>query len=158
VLRSILDTLAACAVEIPIIFPVHPRTQEKIRAAGLSQFFDQPHLLALPPLGYLEMLGLIKNSRAVLTDSGGLQEETTALGVPCITLRDNTERPITVSEGTNQIAGSDPIAIRQALSAALTFSSADRPSKRPELWDGHAADRIARDLSAYLTAQTSLIQ
>jgi len=102
----------------------------------------------LPPQGYLEMLGLMSNARIVLTDSGGLQEETTALGVPCLTMRENTERPITVDQGTNTMVGRDVDAIRRHSSEVL--AGRGKSGRVPEFWDGHAAERIAADLAGWL--------
>jgi UDP-N-acetylglucosamine 2-epimerase (non-hydrolysing) len=124
----------------PIVFPMHPRTRARVRDAGLTELLDTPDILTLEPLGYLELLGLMAKARLVLTDSGGLQEETTALGVPCITLRENTERPITVSQGTNTIVGTDIARIRAAVEE--TLASGGKRGRVPELWDGHAAERI----------------
>ena len=105
-------------------------------------------MLALPPLGYLEMLGLMQSARLVLTDSGGIQEETTALGVPCVTLRDNTERPITVEEGTNSVVGQDPGRILAAVEEILR--NGGKAGRVPEYWDGAASSRIARVLREWL--------
>jgi UDP-N-acetylglucosamine 2-epimerase (non-hydrolysing) len=102
----------------------------------------------LPPQGYLEMIGLLSRAKVVLTDSGGLQEETTALGVPCLTLRENTERPITVDEGTNTMVGRDRVAILQAVDEIL--AGRGKRGRAPERWDGHAAERIAADLAHWL--------
>ncbi|HWT89505.1 MAG TPA: UDP-N-acetylglucosamine 2-epimerase (non-hydrolyzing), partial [Solirubrobacterales bacterium] len=129
--------LAALAQQIPVVFPVHPRTRKMME--GLEP--DAPGLLLTDPLGYLAFLSLVADARAVLTDSGGIQEETTYLGVPCFTLRDNTERPVTIRAGTNTLLGLDPAAI-----AGIPRALADRgdvPSEPPPLWDGHAAERIA---------------
>ena len=104
----------------------------------------------LPPQGYLEMLGLMRDATLVLTDSGGLQEETTALGVPCLTLRDNTARPITAEQGTNTLVGRDAQAIRVGVADILRGEG--KRGRVPEYWDGHAADRIAADLAAWLAA------
>lgn len=124
--------------KIPVIFPVHPRTRSMIaeQLEGRS-----PRVRAIDPLGYLDFMRLIADARFVLTDSGGVQEETTALGVPCLTLRENTERPVTVTEGTNRIVGTDPLVIRDA---AMKLIEGPLPEGRlPDLWDGKAADRIA---------------
>ena len=129
--------LAALAEQMPVVFPVHPRTRKMME--GLRP--DAPGLLLTDPLGYLDFLSLVADAGAVLTDSGGIQEETTYLGVPCFTLRDNTERPVTIRAGTNTLLGLDPAAI-----AAIPRALADRddaPSQPPPLWDGHAAERIA---------------
>ncbi len=123
--------------ELPVVFPVHPRTRAAIgdRLGGA-----EPSLHTCKPLGYLDFLRLMADARLVLTDSGGIQEETTVLGVPCLTLRENTERPITISEGTNTLVGSDPAAIRAAVRAVLDGESGS--GRVPDLWDGGAAVRI----------------
>jgi UDP-N-acetylglucosamine 2-epimerase (non-hydrolysing) len=128
--------------ELPVVFPVHPRTRAAIeqRLGGRA-----PRLMATEPLGYLDFLALMADARFVLTDSGGIQEETTALGVPCLTLRANTERPITVTEGTNTLAGTDPSAIRAELKKLLAGET--KRGRVPSLWDGHAAERIAAVLA-----------
>jgi len=123
------------------VFPVHPRTEQRISEAGLDNVIGNANILRTPPLGYLQLLGLMANARVVLSDSGGIQEETTALGVPCVTLRENTERPITVSQGTNTIVGTDIQAIRACVEEVLTTGG--KAGRIPELWDGRAADRIA---------------
>jgi len=148
-LAGILNALRVCAAGTPIVFPVHPRTAAQIDRFKLSRLIGAPDYIALPPVGYLEMLGLIKGAKFVATDSGGLQEETTALGTPCITLRDNTERPVTVSEGTNTIVGSDPKTIPARVAAAL--ANGGKRGHVPELWDGMAARRIAADVASYLS-------
>jgi UDP-N-acetylglucosamine 2-epimerase (non-hydrolysing) len=110
-------------------------------------------MLMLPPQGYLEMLGLMANARIVLTDSGGLQEETTALSVPCLTMRENTERPITVDQGTNTMVGRDVESIRHH--AAEVLAGQGKSGRVPELWDGHTAERIAADLATWLIERHS---
>ena len=105
--RNLLETVRLVSEKIPVVFPVHPRTRKVLDDHGLQTYLDTERIVCLPPLGYLEMLGLISSARLVMTDSGGLQEETTVVGVPCITLRENTERPVTVDQGTNTIAGHD---------------------------------------------------
>lgn len=147
-LRGILEALTEVTREIPIIFPVHPRTRKKIREFGFDRYFsstDKPHgLWMTEPLGYLEFLHLNMNAIMVITDSGGLQEETTVLGVPCLTLRNNTERPITCEVGTNVIVGNTRNSI---LSEALKVLKGDvRKGKLPEKWDGGAAKRIVEIL------------
>ena len=146
VLRGLLDLLCELSAELPLVFPVHPRTRARIEAARLGASL-QSGLLALPPLGYLDMLGLMGGARLVLTDSGGIQEETTALGVPCITLRESTERPITVTEGTNTVVGTDPERIRTTFRDAL--DGRGKAGRVPERWDGHAAERIAAAIAAW---------
>ncbi|MBF0624384.1 MAG: UDP-N-acetylglucosamine 2-epimerase (non-hydrolyzing) [Magnetococcales bacterium] len=148
VLGSLLATLGRAARELPLIFPLHPRTRQAVAKAGLEAALQTPGLLATPPLSYLEMLGLLRSARVVLTDSGGLQEETTALGIPCLTLRDNTERPITVIQGTNTLVGTDPSRIATALAGILDGGGKD--GRVPELWDGRAGERIAAILKARL--------
>jgi UDP-N-acetylglucosamine 2-epimerase (non-hydrolysing) len=143
-LEGILSALKEISMEVPVIFPVHPRTRKMVEAFGLSHFLGNGSrpagIWAIEPLGYLELLHLNLNARMVLTDSGGLQEETTVLGVPCITLRDNTERPITCVEGTNVIVGNRKDRI---LDAAHRVLRGEFPRGRiPERWDGRAAGRI----------------
>ncbi|HEX2096684.1 MAG TPA: UDP-N-acetylglucosamine 2-epimerase (non-hydrolyzing) [Solirubrobacterales bacterium] len=129
--------LAALAREMPVVFPVHPRTRKMMEAIQA----DHPGLLLCEPLGYVDFLSLLTEAGAVLTDSGGIQEETTYLGVPCFTLRANTERPVTIRAGTNTLLGLDPAAIA-TIPAALSERS-PAPSDPPPLWDGKAAERIA---------------
>ena len=144
-LAGILESLEILAKRVPILFPVHPRTRERIRSLG---FQPGPGLALREPLGYLDFLGLMDQASFVLTDSGGIQEETAALGVACLTLRANTERPITLTEGTNRLLGTDPRAIVPAAAALL---DGDAPAARcPALWDGHAGQRIAKVLADYL--------
>jgi UDP-N-acetylglucosamine 2-epimerase (non-hydrolysing) len=138
-LSGLLRAIGEIAVKLPILFPVHPRTTQRLREAG----FDVsaiPGVRCTEPLGYIDFLKLQASARVVLTDSGGVQEETTALGVPCLTLRENTERPITISHGTNQLVGNDPDRLISAV-REIAKVSASR-SVRPELWDGRAAVRI----------------
>jgi UDP-N-acetylglucosamine 2-epimerase (non-hydrolysing) len=137
--------LVALAEEMPVVFPVHPRTKKMMEAVEA----DHPGLLLSEPLGYIDFLSLLADSAAVLTDSGGIQEETTYLGIPCFTLRDNTERPVTVRAGTNTLLGLDPAAIASIPSALA--GRTDRGPEPPPLWDGHAAERIA-DVVAGLDA------
>ena len=147
-LRSLLETILKISARLPVVFPMHPRTRDMIQKFGLSQMLDVPTVLQLPPMGYLEMLGLMKDARVVLTDSGGIQEETTALGVPCITLRNNTERPITVDEGTNTIAGLDSAKILPIFEEIMLTGG--KAGRIPELWDGHASTRIAAEILSWL--------
>jgi UDP-N-acetylglucosamine 2-epimerase (non-hydrolysing) len=144
--------LEAIAAQIPIVFPAHPRTQRMIGELGLDSRIQQTrNLMVIDPVGYLDFLNLMSGARLVLTDSGGIQEETTALGIPCLTLRENTERPITVEMGTNTIVGTDTEKIKASASAALSGSSKSRAGV-PPLWDGATADRI---LDAILEASGS---
>ncbi len=147
-LRSLFDALETIHRRVPIVFPIHPRTRAAIeeRLGGRG-----PALQLTEPLGYLDFLRLMADARLVLTDSGGIQEETTVLGVPCLTLRDNTERPITVSEGTNTIVGSDPTAV---VAAALdVLESGGKAGRSPSLWDGRAAERIIDVLERELVSK-----
>lgn len=144
VLRNIVEALAEIQKEVKVLFPVHPRTKKNLSADGFCQTLETlPNLKLVEPLGYLDFLKLMSEAKIVLTDSGGIQEETTILGVPCLTLRDNTERPITLSEGTNRLVGTKTDDILTGYREALTVSSS---GKRPPLWDGKAADRIVKVL------------
>jgi UDP-N-acetylglucosamine 2-epimerase (non-hydrolysing) len=136
-LRRIAAALRDVSRRLPLVFPVHPRTRASLDRLDVDLGTG---VVRTPPLSYMDFLNLWKDAAVVLTDSGGLQEETTALGVPCVTLRENTERPITVAEGTNTLAGSDPERIRHAVAGALHGEG--RAGRRPQLWDGHAAERI----------------
>jgi len=151
-LAALLGVLGEVAARLPLVFALHPRTRQNITRFGLDGLLDAATMAVLPPQGYLEMLGLMAGATVVLTDSGGLQEETTALGVPCLTLRENTERPITVEQGTNTLVGRDTQAIRDGVAAIL--AGRGKRGRVPELWDGHAAERIAADLFAWLARGT----
>lgn len=147
-LRRLLETVTRLSERLPIVFPMHPRTQARIEEFGLGGIIEQSRVAVLGPQGYLEMLGLLDGARLVLTDSGGVQEESTALGLPCLTLRENTERPVTIREGTNVLVGTDAAAIETAFEDALSRGrSAER---RPRNWDGRAAERIVDDLVTWL--------
>ena len=150
VLRRLLTELADISRETPLVFPVHPRTRARISDAGLDTLLEAADILVLPPQGYLEMLGLMRDARMVLTDSGGIQEETTALGVPCITLRESTERPITVEQGTNTVVGTDSAAIRKAYREVMDVGG--KAGRQPEHWDGQTAERIAGILARWCEA------
>jgi UDP-N-acetylglucosamine 2-epimerase (non-hydrolysing) len=140
-LAGIIDALEAIGERLPIVFPAHPRTRERFEQFNLSERIGKMKtLLMIEPLGYLDFLQLYSNSRLVLTDSGGIQEETTVLGIPCLTLRPNTERPLTVTEGTNRVVGNNHDVITREALAALERPAG--PARVPELWDGHAAARI----------------
>jgi UDP-N-acetylglucosamine 2-epimerase (non-hydrolysing) len=136
-LAETVEQLATLAESMPVVFPVHPRTRRMMEGIGR----EQPGLMLIEPLGYLDFLSLEADAGAVLTDSGGIQEETTYLGVPCFTLRDNTERPVTIRAGTNTLLGLDPAAIADIPTALAARGAA--PSEPPPLWDGKAAERIA---------------
>jgi UDP-N-acetylglucosamine 2-epimerase (non-hydrolysing) len=148
VLTRLTDVLSRVARDLPIIFPVHPRTRKQLTAFGLLGRFEElsspvkaSGIHLVPPLGYLAFLNLTSKASLVLTDSGGIQEETTILGVPCITLRENTERPVTVTHGTNTVVGTSPRKILAACRKALE-PSPGKKTLRPRLWDGRAAERI----------------
>ncbi len=147
-LRRILQVLAEVSQRLPLVFAMHPRTRSNIDSFGLQSVLQGARVAVLPPQGYLEMLGLMKDATLVLTDSGGLQEETTALGVPCLTMRENTERPITVEQGTNTMVGADSQAIRAGVAQILAGQG--KKGRVPELWDGRAAERIVSDLHRWL--------
>jgi UDP-N-acetylglucosamine 2-epimerase (non-hydrolysing) len=141
-LGRIFSALWQIAEQLPLVFPAHPRTQARIKEFGLAVPLG---MRMIDPMGYLEFLNLWSNARLALTDSGGLQEETTALGIPCLTLRENTERPVTVEEGTNQIVGTD---LRRIVAAAIDIleNRTSKETRIPELWDGRAAERIVTAL------------
>jgi len=145
--RRILEALEQIAGQLPIIFPMHPRARKMLVEYGLTERVEKTdNLRLIEPLGYLEFLNLMSGAHVVLTDSGGIQEETTVLGIPCVTLRENTERPITVEMGTNMIVGTDAARIVAATFSALNNSS-PRNHNVPPLWDGHTADRILDELA-----------
>jgi UDP-N-acetylglucosamine 2-epimerase (non-hydrolysing) len=152
--RGILDALAQIAQGMPIVFPIHPRTRKMAEQFGLTRYFHSggrvEGIWITEPLGYLELLHLNMNARLVFTDSGGLQEETTVLGVPCITLRQNTERPVTCETGTNFLVGNDPDRILQCTRDIL--NGAVPPGTIPEKWDGKAAERILETILAGWTS------
>jgi UDP-N-acetylglucosamine 2-epimerase (non-hydrolysing) len=139
-LKLLIDEIIKHSNGLPIIFPVHPRTAKILQSIGIQH----THLHTIDPLGYLEFNYLVENAKAVITDSGGITEETTVMGIPCITLRDNTERPETVSIGTNELIGTNPNAIKPALEKL--FSGNWKKGAIPELWDGKSAERIVSNL------------
>ncbi|MBE2258395.1 MAG: UDP-N-acetylglucosamine 2-epimerase (non-hydrolyzing) [Rhodobacteraceae bacterium] len=150
-LQALLAVLREVSESVPLIFAMHPRTRANVERFRLGDLLSSPRIVLLPPQGYLEMLGLLAGARLVLSDSGGLQEESTALGVPCLTIRENTERPITIEQGTNTLVGANPQAIRQGVHEIL--SGAGKSGRIPEFWDGRAAQRIAADLATWLLAR-----
>lgn len=150
-LGALLDTLVEVAQRLPLVFAMHPRTRAAIERFGLGARIARAPIAVLPPQGYLEMLGLMSGAAVVLTDSGGMQEETTALAVPCLTLRENTERPITVAEGTNTLVGRERATILAGVDDIL--AGGGKRGRRPELWDGQAAARIADHLATWLSAR-----
>lgn len=144
-LARLVGMLNRLSEALPLVFPVHPRTAARLESAAIR---IEPDLHLLPPQGYMAFLNLWKDAALVLTDSGGLQEETTALGVPCLTLRENTERPITVDEGSNTLAGTDPVRIERLALEAL--AQGGKRGRRPARWDGQAARRIVDILARSL--------
>lgn len=146
VFGGILDALLAIAENLPIIFPVHPRTRSRIDEFGFSDKITNSNIRLIEPLGYLDFMRLYSGAKLVLTDSGGLQEETTVLGIACLTLRHNTERPVTVEMGTNVLVGTDAEKIKQAAKATLN-NTASTSAKIPPLWDGKTAGRICDELA-----------
>jgi UDP-N-acetylglucosamine 2-epimerase (non-hydrolysing) len=139
---NLLDALCEISEKIPIIFPAHPRTRARISEFGFSHRIENSNIKIIEPFGYLDFLRLYSGAKLVLTDSGGLQEETTALSIPCLTLRKNTERPITISHGTNQLVGTNAERIKQAAFEILSQETTAKDKKIPPLWDGRAAERI----------------
>jgi UDP-N-acetylglucosamine 2-epimerase (non-hydrolysing) len=137
-LAALLSALGELARTCPVVLPAHPRAAGQLRSHGIP-----PRVQVIPPAGYLDFVALQASARLVLTDSGGVQEETTVLGVPCLTLRDNTERPITLTEGTNQLVGRDP---ERIVKTALSVLESPPPRRSPALWDGRAGQRIAEVL------------
>ena len=139
---GILSALEQIGTRIPLVFPLHPRTKNRAEQFGLADRLEAiPNIVLTGPAGYLDFVALMADAKLVLTDSGGLQEETTALGIPCLTLRENTERPITVTEGTNTIVGNDPQVILNAVHNVL--ENGGKAGRIPDLWDGKTAARIA---------------
>lgn len=147
-LAPLVECLVAMAARLPLVFAIHPRTRTKAEEFGLLDEMAAAGIRLLPPQGYLAMLGLMRQARLVVTDSGGLQEETTALGIPCLTVRDNTERPITIAEGTNTLVGTSPSAIMSAFDDIM--AKGGKAGRIPEYWDGRAGQRIAAILARVL--------
>ena len=142
---GIVDALVDIATDLPLLFPLHPRTQKRIEEFELAEkIAATPNIHLIEPLGYLPFLDLMMHAKVLLTDSGGIQEETTILGVPCLTLRPNTERPITIEQGTNILVGSEPDAIRRE--ARKIIAGQTKPAQIPDLWDGHTAPRIVESI------------
>jgi UDP-N-acetylglucosamine 2-epimerase (non-hydrolysing) len=149
VLGRILGALEEIQRDATIVFPIHPRTRKQLASFGLAgRVAAMPDLRLCDPLGYLEFLGLMAGAALVVTDSGGLQEESTALGIPCLTLRENTERPVTVTEGTNTVVGTDPVRI--VAEARRALSGTGKAGRIPALWDGRASERVAEVLRRFM--------
>lgn len=153
-LAALLDILRKVSERLPLVWPIHPRTRANIDKLGLGDRLARVRMACLPPQGYLEMVGLLSHAKLVLTDSGGVQEETTALGVPCLTMRPNTERPITVEHGTNTLVPRDEAVVLRLVDQII--ASGGKRGRTPELWDGNAAGRIAEDLSAWLAQRATV--
>ncbi len=150
-LSESLEILRAVSCKLPLVCALHPRTVARVESFGLSHLLQSERLAVLPPQGYLQMLGLMSGATLVLTDSGGIQEETTALAVPCLTMRENTERPITVEQGTNTLVGRDVGMILRLVEEIL--ATGGKRGRVPELWDGRAAERIASHLQHCLAVR-----
>jgi len=138
--------------DLPLVFPVHPRTAKILESSGITH----PRLHMIDPLGYLEFNYLVQHAKGVITDSGGITEETTVMGVPCMTLRDNTERPETITMGTNELLGTDPKAIKPAMDKL--FSGNWKKGGIPELWDGKTAERIVKALAGLAEKELKLCE
>jgi UDP-N-acetylglucosamine 2-epimerase (non-hydrolysing) len=152
ILARLVDLLHRLSAEVPLVFPMHPRTREAAKKAGVEERLrpGQGRLLCFGPLSYLDTLSLLQSAAVVLTDSGGMQEDCAVVGVPCLTLRENTERAVTLSLGTNRLVGNDPDRIRRAFVSALR---GDWPrAQEIPLWDGKAGERVATEIAAWLGA------
>jgi len=147
-LSNVISILSDVSERMPVIWPVHPRTRANIEKFGLAHLLDKQRIACLPPQGYLEMVGLLRDAALVLTDSGGVQEETTALGIPCLTMRPNTERPITVDQGTNTLVGAQRGRIVDVVDDVIRTGG--KRGRIPEYWDGKAAPRIADHMARWL--------
>jgi UDP-N-acetylglucosamine 2-epimerase (non-hydrolysing) len=151
-LSNIVNALINAAEHIPIVFPIHPRTRQRLLEFELLERLDEnPRITCTEPLSYIEFMSLVVESRLVITDSGGIQEETTYLKIPCLTLRDSTERPITISEGTNRLSDADSLVehVRRAL------EQDSQTSRCPELWDGRAAHRAVQSLIGFSSTEVA---
>jgi UDP-N-acetylglucosamine 2-epimerase (non-hydrolysing) len=146
VFGGLLESLITISEKLPIIFPAHPRTRSRIEEFGFAEKVQRSNIKLIEPLGYLDFMRLYSGAKLVLTDSGGLQEETTALGIPCLTLRENTERPITIEMGTNILVGTNPDKIKQTAFQVLADKNFTQNAKIPPLWDGKTAERICNEL------------
>ena len=151
-LKALLAALAEISKRLPLVFPIHPRTRAMIAKAGAADILESANIATSPPLSYLRAIGLMRAARLVVTDSGGMQEETTALGVPCLTVRENTERPTTIDEGTNTLVGTDPAALLKAVDDILAHGG--KSGRIPHRWDGKASLRIADAVESFLAARS----
>lgn len=150
-LKLLVEALVDIAQKVCLVFPVHPRTRAKIVDAGLDRLRRESRIVTTPPLSYLRALGLMREAKLAITDSGGIQEETTVLGIPCLTVRDNTERPATLEEGTNLLVGTSPAALMPAVEGII--ATGGKSGRIPPLWDGKAAIRIAQHICAFLNVE-----
>ncbi|HZV21149.1 MAG TPA: UDP-N-acetylglucosamine 2-epimerase (non-hydrolyzing) [Hyphomicrobiales bacterium] len=150
-LKQALAALAAISQRIPLVFPLHPRTKASLEGSALMPILAEGSIIIAPPLSYLRSIGLMKEAKFVITDSGGIQEETTALGTPCFTFRDNTERPITIEQGTNTLVGTSAFRLIEAVETLL--SGGGKKGSIPEKWDGKAAIRIADGIAEFFAPQ-----
>lgn len=150
-LSNVVAILNEVAQRMPVIWPIHPRTRANIDKFGLDARLNGGRIFRLPPQGYFEMVGLMRDATLVLTDSGGIQEETTALGIPCLTMRTNTERPITVDQGTNTLVGSERSSVLAAVDDVVRTGG--KRGRVPEYWDGQAAQRIAQHMALWLAGE-----
>lgn len=153
-LAELLDILREVSTRLPLIWPIHPRTRANIDRLGLAHRLAGVRITCLPPQGYLEMVGLLSKARLVVTDSGGVQEETTSLGVPCLTMRPNTERPITVEQGTNTLVPRNAAIVLSMVDEIL--ANGGKRGRVPECWDGQAAGRIANHLAGWLQSRAAV--
>ena len=153
ILKRLMEVIVKISEQLPVVFTIHPRTKKQIETFKLQHLIESDRIITREPLGYLDMLGLMSNAKVVLTDSGGIQEETTSLGVPCLTLRENTERPITVTQGTNTIVGTDPQVILSAFEDILRTGG--KAGSLPEKWDGKTAERIVKVLEDWFQGRSS---
>jgi UDP-N-acetylglucosamine 2-epimerase (non-hydrolysing) len=154
VLKNIGEALVQIGKKMPVIFPIHPRTRGRLESDELKEIFSEKNnIRLLQPLGYLDFLNLMANALIILTDSGGIQEESTILDVPCLTLRPNTERPVTIEQGTNLLVGNQRKAIIEAFQSVLAGKI--KKGRAPELWDGHAADRIVEVLTTWFKSRSN---
>jgi UDP-N-acetylglucosamine 2-epimerase (non-hydrolysing) len=153
ILEKLLQVLVEISAELPLVFPIHPRSKARLESFGLDEQLElEPNVICLGPLGYNDFLCLTSQAKVIVTDSGGLQEESTALNVPCLTMRPNTERPITVSEGTSTLVGNDAAKLKLHLTEVINGTY--KMGKCPKLWDGKAAERIAEIIAAEASEKT----
>jgi len=151
-LASLVATMARIAERLPVVFPVHPRTRARLESSGLWQKLEQsPGVRLTPPLGYLEFLSLSSEAKLIVTDSGGLQEESAVLEIPCLTLRQNTERPVTVSSGTSTLVGTDVVLLERLVDDILAGHY--KRGTAPTLWDGHAGTRVGAETVGFLNSR-----